>query len=112
MTVRTTLTLVVVAALAFVAWRMIAPQAEKASDEAGKGADAIVGTVSRAYFTAAEASLQAQKSATGSYAGVLLQPPLTLVRAEASSYCIQLDRPPVQEHVNGPGGAPASGPCA
>jgi hypothetical protein len=102
---------VAIAALAFGGWKMIAPQAEKATEAAGESADAVVDTVSRAYFTGAEASLAAQRSATGSYAGTPLQPPVTLVRADASSYCIQLDRPSLQQHVNGPGGAPASGPC-
>jgi hypothetical protein len=110
-TVRTTLTVVVLVALAFGAWRVLAPRAERASNEAGESADALVGTVSRAYFTAAEASLHAHRSATGSYAGTPLQPPVTLVRADASSYCIQLDRPPVQEHLDGPGGVATAGPC-
>ncbi len=112
MTVRTTLTIVVLVALAFGAWRVLAPQAQKASNDAGESADALVGTVSLAYFTAAEASLQVQRSTTGSYSGAALQPPVTLVRADATSYCIQLDRPPVQEHMNGPGGTPAAGPCS
>jgi len=102
----------VIAALAFGGWRVLMPQAEKATEAAGASADAVVDSISRAYFTAAEASLQAQRSATGSYSGTPLQPPLTLVRADASSYCIQLDRPALQLHVNGPGGAPTPGPCA
>ena len=106
------LTLVVIVALAFGAWRILAPHAQKASNEAGESADAVVGTVARAYFTGAEASLEVQRSTTGSYAGASLQPPITLVRADAGSYCIQLDRPSLQQHVNGPGGVPASGPCA
>lgn len=90
---------------------MLAPQAERATEAASEGADAVVDTVSRAYFTGAEASLRAQRSATGTYAGAQLQPPVTLVRADEGSYCIQLDRPPLQQHVNGPGGTPVLGPC-
>jgi hypothetical protein len=112
-TVRTTLVLVVIVALGFGAWRMLlAPQTQKAADGAGASADALVDTVSRAYFTGAEASLEVQRSTTGSYAGARLEPPMTLVRADATSYCIQLDRPPAQAHENGPGGVPAAGPCA
>lgn len=111
-TLRTSLTLVVLVALALGAWRVLAPQARQASNDAGESADALVGTVSRAYFTAAEATLQAQRTASGSYVGAPLQPPVTLVRADATSYCIQLDRPPLQEHVDGPGGSPAAGPCS
>jgi len=113
MTVRTTLVLVVVAALAFGAWRMLlAPQAEKAANGAGDSAEALVDTVSRAYFTGAEASMEVQRSTTGSYAGARLEPPMTLVRADATSYCIQLDSASTQAHENGHGGAPAAGPCA
>lgn len=103
--------LVVIVALALGAWRMLAPQAHKASNAAGQSADAVVDTIARAYFTGAEASLQAQRTATGSYAGTPLQPPMSLVRADASSYCIQLDRPSAQLHLDGPGGAPTPGPC-
>jgi hypothetical protein len=112
MTVRTTFVLVAVAALAFGAWRMLlAPQAEKATNGAGDSAGALIDTMSRAYFTGAEASLEVQRSTTGSYAGARLEPPMTLVRADATSYCIQLDRPSMQAHENGPGGAPAAGHC-
>ena len=111
MTVRTSITLVVIVALAFVAWRMLAPQAQRASDAAGENAGAVVDTVTRANFTGAEASLEVQRSSTGSYAATPLQPPMTLVRADASSYCIQLDQPSAQMHVDGPGGTPAAGPC-
>jgi hypothetical protein len=112
-TVRTTLVLVVIVALGFGAWRMLlAPQAQKAANGAGESAGALVDTMSRAYFTGAEASLEVQRSTTGSYVGARLEPPMTLIRADAASYCIQLDRPPAQAHENGPGGVPAAGPCA
>ena len=113
MTVRTTFALVAVIALGVGAWKvLLAPQAQKGANAAGQSAEALVDTVSRAYFTGAEATLQAQFSATGSYVGARLEPPMTLVRVDGATYCIQLDRPPVQAHENGPGGAPAPGPCA
>lgn len=112
MTARAWLTLVVViAAVTFGGWRLLAPQAEKASNAAGDGAEAVVGTISTASFTAAQASLEAQRHATGSYAGTRLQPPLTLVRADDASYCVQLDRPPEVQHLDGPGGTIAAGSC-
>jgi hypothetical protein len=111
-TTRTWLFMIVaIAAVAFGGWRLLAPQADKASDAAGESAGALVGSVSSAYFTAAQASLEAQRRATGSYAGTAIQPPLALVRADASTYCVQLDRPPQVVHLDGPGGSPASGPC-
>ena len=109
MSARAWLTLVVViAAVAFGGSRLLAPKAEKA---AGESADAVVGTVSSAYFTAAQASLEGQRRATGSYVGTPVQPPLRLVRADADSYCVELDRPPQAQHLDGPGGTVADGPC-
>ena len=101
-----------IAAVAFGGWRLLAPQAHKAAGTAGESADAVIGTVNLAYFTAAEVSLESQRRATGSYVGTPLQPPVTLVRVDAASYCIQLDQPTQVLHLAGPGGAPASGPCS
>lgn len=110
MTARVWLTLIVaIVALAFGGMRLLAPKAEKA---AGESAEQVVGTVSSAYFTAAQSSLEAQRRATGSYAGTPIQAPLRLVRADADSYCLQLDRPPQVQHLDGPGGGAATGPCA
>jgi hypothetical protein len=106
-----TFTILVIGALAFGGWYMLNSASGRTTKAAGESADALVDGIGRAYFTGAEASLAAQRSATGSYAGAALQPPMTLVRADESSYCIQLDRPSGQHHVNGPGGAPAPGPC-
>jgi hypothetical protein len=103
---------VVIAAVAFGGWRLLAPQAERAANSAGESADAVVGTVNLAHFTAAEVSLESQRRATGSYVGTPLQPPVTLVRVDATSYCVQLDERGQVLHVAGPGGKPASGPCA
>jgi hypothetical protein len=111
-TTRAPLTIVLVIALAFGGWQLLARQADRASTSAGDSADALVETVSGAYFTGAQVSLESQRRATGSYAGTPLQPPVTLVRGDATSYCIQLDRPPQVRHLAGPGGSPAAGPCS
>jgi hypothetical protein len=112
-TTRTWIVMIVaVAAVAFGGWMLLAPQAKKASDAAGEGAEELVGTVSTAYFTAAEASLEAQRHATGSYAGTPIQAPLRLVRVDATTYCVELDQPTQVTHLEGPGGSPAPGPCS
>jgi hypothetical protein len=112
MSTRVSLTVgLTIAALLFGGWRTLMPQADKASEAAGQSADAMIGAVVQAYFTGAEVSLDVQRSATGSYAGASVQAPITLVRADATSYCIQLDRPPLQQHVIGPGGVAVAGPC-
>jgi hypothetical protein len=111
MSIRMTITILVIGAAAFGGWYTLNSASDRTTKAAGESADALVDGVARAYFTGAEASLAVQRSATGSYAGAVLRTPMTLVRADASSYCIQLDRPSGQQHVNGPGGAPVPGPC-
>jgi len=91
---------------------MLVPGADETTQAAGESAQQMISTVSQAFFTSAETSLEAQRAATGSYAGTPVQEPLTLVRADASSYCIQLDRPPLLQHVNGPNGTPEPGACS
>jgi hypothetical protein len=98
-------------AVAFGGWRMLIPGADPASKAASDSVAGVTGQVTEAYFTAAEATLAEQQLATGSYAGAAVQPPITLVRADESSYCVQLDRAPLLQHVNGPGGVPTPGTC-
>ena len=100
-----------IAAVAVGGWHMLIPGSEATTKAASDGVAAVVGSVTTAYFTAAEATLAVQMSETGSYAGAAVAPPVTLVRADESSYCLQLDRPPVLQHLNGPRGTPAPGPC-
>ena len=97
------------AALALGGWRMMVPGAE--SNDALDGVSAMLSTTLKAEFTGAEASLDAQRMATGSYAGATVQAPITLVRADVSSYCLQLSQGAVLQHVAGPGGTPAPGAC-
>lgn len=91
---------------------MLIPQTDKATEAVGESVENMVSTVTQAYFTSSAASLEVQRSTTGSYSGASLQPPMTLMRGDASSYCIQFDRPPLLQHMDGPGGVPAPGPCA
>jgi hypothetical protein len=100
-----------IAALAFGGWRMLVPGTDEATQAAAESADTMISVVTQAFFSGAEASLEAQRSATGSYAGTPLEPPITLVRASETSYCIEVDRPPLLQHVDGPGGTPATGHC-
>ena len=53
--------------------------------------------------------LQAWYAENATYAGATLPPGsgVTLVRADAASYCLQSGT----EHLNGPGGAAQPGPC-
>ena len=100
-----------IAAVAFGGWRMLLPGTDGGSNDVSNSVSALLSTTLRASFTGAQASLDAQRTATGSYAGAIVQPPVTLVRADASSYCVQLEQGAVLQHLIGPGGAPLPGAC-
>jgi hypothetical protein len=102
---------ITIAAVAFGGWRMLLPGADTTSSGASGGVSALLSTTLNAAFTGAEASLDAQRNATGSYAGATVQAPVTLVRADVSSYCLELDKGAIVQHVAGPGGSAQPGPC-
>ena len=64
-------------------------------------------------FQGAAASLQAWYAANATYAGAALPPGsgVTLVRGDASTYCLQTVAGGAVEHELGPGGQPQPGPC-
>ena len=100
-----------IAAVAVGGWRMLLPGADSASSDVSNGVSTLITTTMKAYFTGAQASLDAQHTATGTYAGASVQPPITLVRADAASYCLQLQQGAVLQHLAGPGGTPLPGAC-
>ena len=99
-----------IAAVAVGGWGC-SPVADSASSGVGSGVSTMISATMEAYFTGAQASLDAQRTATGTYAGAVVQPPVTLVRADAMSYCLQLDQGAVLQHLDGPAGTPAPGAC-
>ena len=100
-----------IAAVAVSGWRMLLPGADSASSGVSNSVSTLISTTMRAAFTGAEASLDGQRVATGSYAGTPVQPPITLVWGNTTSYCLQLDQGAVLQHLAGPGGAPQPGAC-
>ncbi len=102
---------ITIAAVAFGGWRMLLPGVDSASSDVSNGVSSALSTTLRASFTGAEASLDAQRMATGSYVGAEVQPPMTLMRVDASSYCLQLEQGAVLQHLDGPGGSPVPGAC-
>ena len=100
-----------IAAVAFGGWRMLIPGMDGASSDTADSVSSIVSSTMRAAFTGAEASLAAQRTVSGTYEGTPVQPPITLVRADATSYCLQLDQGDVHQHLSGPSGTPEPGPC-
>jgi hypothetical protein len=112
MSTRLYLTLgITIAAVVFGGWRMLLPGANSASTDVSDGVSSMLSTVVKAQFTGAEASLDAQRTATGSFAGAPVAPPVVLIRADGSSYCLQLAQGPELQHLSGPGGTPAPGAC-
>ena len=73
-------------------------------------ASAAVGSLN---FTGAATELEAYKSENATYAGAVLPPSfgVTVVRADAATYCLQAGVGGAVQHFVGPGGTPASGPC-
>jgi hypothetical protein len=66
-----------------------------------------------ANFRLAAPVLQAHYAENGTYAGAVLPPNygVTLLRADAVSYCLQAGTGASVQHLVGPGGSPAAGPC-
>jgi hypothetical protein len=95
-----------------VGWRMVSFSSESAGGQMAGSVTTMLDTVTRAQFTAAAATLDAQRSMTGSYAGAQVQPPLQLVQASTTSYCIELTRDTTVVHLAGPGGATEPGSCS
>jgi hypothetical protein len=67
--------------------------------------------VAAANFGQAASSMQDALALDGTYAGATLPPGtgVVLVRADATSYCLQT--PAGGQHEDGPGGEPQTGPC-
>ena len=61
--------------------------------------------IDRAVFVGAEASLDAFHAGTATYAGAPAIEGVTVVRADANSYCLQAKAGTTVEHEVGPGGS-------
>ena len=82
----------------------------KSGQKAQQDATAAAAT---ANFQAAAPALQAYFLEHGTYVGATLQGVfgVTLARADATSYCLQVGAGETAQHETGPGGSPAPGPC-
>jgi len=82
----------------------------KTTKRAEAQATAAVGSLN---FTGAATELEAYKSEHATYAGAVLPPAfgVTVMRADAATYCLQAGVGGTVQHFTGPGGAPATGPC-
>jgi hypothetical protein len=78
--------------------------------EAEAQAKSAVGSLN---FMQAATELEAFRTENETYAGAAVPPSfgVTLVRADAASYCLQAGIGGATQHFAGPGGTAAAGPC-
>jgi Tfp pilus assembly protein PilE len=94
--------------LVVVGWMLTAQQSGSSRKQQKRAVDQAQVTANGVVFEQAQAQLEQQHALNGTYAGTPLSGfGVTLVRADASSYCIQN----ATAHLAGPGGAAATGPC-
>lgn len=107
------ISIVVSLALVAILWALTMQHSGPTSATA-KGAESDASAaVSSLNFTAAATQLEAYHAENATYAGVTLAPSfgVTLVRADAASYCLQSGVGGSVQHFTGPGGASAAGAC-
>ena len=84
------------------------------TSSAAKQAEAeATAAVSGMNFAAAATQLEVYHAENATYAGATVPPSfgVTLVRADAASYCLQAGVGGSVQHFTGPGGQPVAGPC-
>src|SRR5437016_6606426 len=103
------LALVLVGAL----WGMNASKSGPSSDQAKQAESQAQQVSAAANFGQAAIQLETFHAENGTYIGVALPPSygVSLVRADASSYCLQTGTGAAVQHLVGPGGQPAAGHC-
>jgi hypothetical protein len=94
--------------LVVIGWMLTAQQSVSSRKQETQAVDQAQVTANGVAFEQAQAQLEQQHALSDTYAGTPLGGfGVTLVRADASSYCIQN----ASAHLTGPGGAVATGPC-
>ena len=101
-------TVLLLLTLVVIAWMMTVQQSGSSRKQQTQEVDQAQATANGVAFQQAQAQLEQQHALNGTYAGTSLAGfGVTLVRADASTYCIQN----ASAHLAGPGGAAATGPC-
>ena len=100
-------------ALVAVLWALTMQHSGPTSERTKQARADATAAVSSINFTAAAPELEAYRAENGTYAGASLSPGfgVTLVRADATSYCLQSGVGTSVQHFAGPSGATAAGPC-
>jgi len=111
LTLNRVIVLALVAMAAFAVWRVALQAEKKVANDVGDAAVSLLDTRTTARFGVGQINLETQLRATGTYAGAAMPDGAALVRADATSYCVQVGPPGTVWHLAGPGGAAAAGPC-
>jgi len=94
--------------LVVIGWMLTAQQSGTSRKQQVQEEAQAQATANGVAFEQASAQLEQQHALNGTYAGTSLAGfGVTLVRADASTYCIQN----ADAHLAGPGGTAAAGPC-
>jgi hypothetical protein len=107
------ISLVVSLALVGILWALTMQHSGPTSATAESAESKASAAVSAMNFTAASTQLEAYHAEKATYAGASVPPSfgVTLVRADATSYCLQTGVGSAAQHFTGPGGAAAAGAC-
>ena len=94
--------------LVVIGWMLTAQQSGSSRKQQTQEVDQAQAAANGVAFQQAQAQLEQQHALNGTYAGTSLAGfGVTLVRADASTYCVQ----DADAHLAGPGGTAAAGPC-
>jgi Tfp pilus assembly protein PilE len=107
------ISLVVSLALVGILWALTMQHSGPTSATAESAESKASAAVSAMNFTAAATQLEAYHAENATYAGASVPPSfgVTLVRADATSYCLQTGVGSAAQHFTGPAGAAAAGAC-
>ena len=107
------ISIVVSLSLVAILWALTMQHSGPTSSTAKRAEADATAAVSSLNFTAAATQLEAYHAENATYAGAVLPPSfgVTVVRADAASYCLQAGVGGAVQHFAGPGGTAAAGPC-
>jgi type II secretory pathway pseudopilin PulG len=107
------ISIVVSLALVGILWALTMQHSGPTSATAKRAESEATAAVSAMNFTAAATQLELYHAENATYAGATLPPSfgVTLVRADAASYCLQAGVGGAVQHFAGPGGTATAGPC-
>ena len=107
------ISIVVSLALVGILWALTMQHSGPTAGSTKKAERDASAAVSAINFTAAATQLEAFHAENATYVGATLPPSfgVTLMRADAASYCLQTGVGGSAQHFVGPGGAAAAGPC-